>query len=156
MDEDEHLLSSGRLAGAVRVGETVRRVQGAWTPAVHGLLRHLDEQGFPAAPRVLGVDGYGREVLTFVEGDTVGEPPWPAWVWDDRVLVETGALLADYHRVAPGYRPPADARWRHVTGAPESGQVVCHNDVGPQNMVFRDGAVIALIDWDWAQPALPA
>lgn len=152
---DEHALTGGYLAGAARQGDTVRRTPGAWTPAVHGLLRYLDEQGFQAAPRVLGVDGDGCEVLTFIPGDTVGEPPWPAWVWDDRVLVETGAVLADYHRVVGGYRPPAGAHWRHTTDAPGPGQVVCHNDVGPQNMVFRDGSIVALIDWDWAQPAVP-
>jgi hypothetical protein len=153
---DEHPLTGGYLAGVTREGDTVRRALGSWTPAVHALLHYLDEQGFQAVPRVLGVDDGRREVLTFIPGDTVGEPPWPAWVWDDRVLVETGALLADYHRVVRGFRPSVGARWRHTTGAPQPGEVVCHNDVGPQNMVFRDGSIVALIDWDWAQPAIPA
>lgn len=153
---EEHALTGGHLAGAVRQGDTVHRARGAWTPAVHALLGYLNEHGFRAAPRVLSVDGDGREILTFIPGETVGEPPWPAWVWDDRVLVETGALLADYHRVVRGFRPPVSVRWRHTTGAPQPGQVVCHNDVGPQNMVFRDGSIVGLIDWDWAQPAAPA
>src|SRR3712207_8027153 len=49
--------------GVVRVGDTVRRPAGRWTPAVHALLAHLHEAGFRAAPRPLGLDERGREVL---------------------------------------------------------------------------------------------
>jgi len=68
-------LAGGRLGGAVRVGNTVRRTAGPWTPAVHALLGHLQRVGFAEAPRALGVDDEGREVLTFVEGETAGAPP---------------------------------------------------------------------------------
>ena len=44
----------------VRVGDTVRRPAGPWTPAVDALLRHLEDVGFPGAPRALGRD---RHVL---------------------------------------------------------------------------------------------
>jgi aminoglycoside phosphotransferase (APT) family kinase protein len=33
--------------------------------------------------------------------------------------------------------------------------VVCHNDLFPENVVFRDGAVVALIDFDMAAPGRP-
>jgi hypothetical protein len=55
-------------AGVVRVGDTVRRPAGPWTPAVHALLDHLHQVGFEGAPRALGVDERGREILTFVPG----------------------------------------------------------------------------------------
>ena len=65
----------------MRVGDTVRRATGPWTPAVHALLRHLESVGFDAAPRVLGVDERGREVLTYLEGETIGDDdPWPRLV----------------------------------------------------------------------------
>jgi hypothetical protein len=60
-------LSGGGLTGAKRVGSTVHRATGPWTPAVHALLRHLERVGFEA-PRVIGIDEEGREVLTFVAG----------------------------------------------------------------------------------------
>ncbi|GAA3106039.1 hypothetical protein GCM10020001_024770 [Nonomuraea salmonea] len=56
--------------GVVRVGDTVRRPASTSTPAVHALLRHLEAAGFDGAPRVLGFDGFGREVLTFLPGTT--------------------------------------------------------------------------------------
>jgi hypothetical protein len=55
-------------AGVVRVDNTVRRPAGPWTPAVHALLAHLHDAGFDGAPRPLGIDEQGREVLDFVPG----------------------------------------------------------------------------------------
>jgi hypothetical protein len=47
-------LDGGNTGGAVRIGATVRRAAGPWTPAVHALLAHLAENGFAGAPRPLG------------------------------------------------------------------------------------------------------
>jgi hypothetical protein len=41
--------------------------------AVHALLAHLHEAAFDGAPRPLGIDERGREVLTFIPGT----PTWP-------------------------------------------------------------------------------
>ena len=67
----EERLEGGNVGGAVRVGDTVRRSAGPWTPAVHALLAHLAGTGFTGAPRPLGFDEQGREVLTFLEGESV-------------------------------------------------------------------------------------
>ena len=53
----------------VRVGQTVRRTGNPWSPAVLDLLRHLEREGFAGAPRALGFDDQGREVLTYIEGE---------------------------------------------------------------------------------------
>ncbi|HKW77884.1 MAG TPA: aminoglycoside phosphotransferase family protein, partial [Candidatus Limnocylindria bacterium] len=66
MTEEESL--GGNLQDTVRVGDTVRRRTGPWTPAVHALLRHLEKRGFPA-PRVRGIDERGREILGYIEGE---------------------------------------------------------------------------------------
>ena len=58
----------------VRVGDTVRRPVGPHTEAVDALLRHFEAVGFDGAPRALGRDERGRQVLSFVEG----EPGAPA------------------------------------------------------------------------------
>ena len=48
-----------------RRGDVVIRDAAPWTPAVHALLRHLEDAGFAAAPRLVGsgLDTDGREVL---------------------------------------------------------------------------------------------
>ena len=44
---DEIPLPGGNVGGAVRVGDTVRRPTGPWTPAVHELLEFLADAGLP-------------------------------------------------------------------------------------------------------------
>jgi hypothetical protein len=149
-------LPGGNLGGAMRVGDTVRRRTGPWTPAVHALLRHLEAVAFAEAPRVLGVDERGREVLTYLEGETVGDAaPWPAWTRSDATIAEVGALLRRYHGAVASFVPPADAAWRFTDRALEPGEVICHNDCAPYNAVWRDGAIVGLIDWDVAGPGAP-
>jgi chloramphenicol 3-O-phosphotransferase len=65
----EERLPGGNAGGAVLVDGTVRRPTGAWTPAVHDLLRHLEQRGFTGAPRVLGIDEQHREILTYLPGE---------------------------------------------------------------------------------------
>jgi hypothetical protein len=67
-------LGGGNVSGGVvRIGDTVRRPAGPWTPAVHALLGHLHAAGFDGAPRPQGLDELGREVLTFIPGSIA----WP-------------------------------------------------------------------------------
>jgi hypothetical protein len=56
-----------RCGGVVRIGDTVRRPAGPWTPTIHALLSHLVDKGF-RAPGPLGLDDKGREVLRFLPG----------------------------------------------------------------------------------------
>jgi Ser/Thr protein kinase RdoA (MazF antagonist) len=152
----EHPLAGGNVGGAVRVGDTVRRPTGPWTPAVHALLRHLEAEGFAASPRVMGIDDRGREILSYLEGDTVGDAElWPAWTRADETLQQVGRLLADYHRAVAGFEPPAGTRWRFTDRGQQPGEVICHNDCAPYNVVWRDGRIVGLFDWDVAGPGDP-
>lgn len=137
-----------------RVGDTVRRPASPWTPAVHALLRHLEDVGFDGAPRVLGIDDDGREVLTYVPG-VEGHHAKQAALHDDRVLATVGRLIRRYHEAVEGFVPPLDARWQFQTGAPREG-IVCHNDLAPVNTIYVDGEPCAFIDWEYAAPASPA
>ena len=124
----------------MRVGDTVRRATGPWTPAVHALLRHLEAAGFEAAPRVLGVDDDGREMLSFIDGETVGDDDlWPEWWRADETLVQAVALLRRFHDAASSFEPPPDARWRFA-GRPGPDAAILHGDWAPYNVVWRDGA----------------
>lgn len=150
----EEVLAGGNLNPVVRVGRTVRRAPGAWTPAVHELLRHLEAHRFEGAPRVLGFDDQGREVLTLIEGmtDSSGDP---AWVWFDSALLEAGRLIRRYHDLCRTFRPASEASWQVMVGAPTTGEVICHNDLAPFNAVYRQGVPMAFFDWDLAAPGPP-
>jgi hypothetical protein len=93
VEQEETPLAGGNLSVVVRVGDTVRRSLHPWSEAVQGLLRHLEAQGFDGAPRFLGIDDQGREILTFIAGE-VGAYPLPASMWSDEALTGAAQLLA--------------------------------------------------------------
>ena len=54
----------------VCMNNEVHRPVGPWTKHVHKLLRYLREQGFYSAPKPLGFDKQGREIVSFLKGGT--------------------------------------------------------------------------------------
>jgi Ser/Thr protein kinase RdoA (MazF antagonist) len=148
-DDQAEVPMQGGVNTVVRVGRTVRRPTGPWTPAVHALLRHLAEAGFAGAPRVHGIDDQGREVLDFVEG-MVADYPMPEEARTDQALRGVGALLRKFHDATVGFTPPPDAAWYLPPREPR--EVICHADVAGYNTVFREGRPVALIDFDTAHP----
>ncbi|MFB6894297.1 phosphotransferase [Kitasatospora sp. NPDC056327] len=151
----EELLTGGNAtAGVVRVGDTVRRPVGPWTPAVHALLAHLHGVGFRAAPRPLGIDEQGREVLDFVPGRAVDESRYGLLDPVDR-LARVARLIREFHDAVAGFTPPPDARWQVLMrdDTPEAGEIVAHHDLAPWNLVTDDATDRwTLIDWDTAAP----
>ena len=141
---DEQPLTGGQVtAGVVRAGDTVRRPAGPWTDAVDALLTHLHQVGFTAAPRPLGRDDRGRQVLEYVPG----EPATPA----PGELPSVARMLADLHDAAGDFVAPAGAAWNRLI-PPDREELICHNDVAPWNLI-RSPRGWVLIDWDGAAPA---
>jgi aminoglycoside phosphotransferase (APT) family kinase protein len=138
----------------VRVGDTVRRPIRASSVAVQALLVHLERVGFDAAPRFLGVDDHGREILSYVEGD-VPLPPYPAWAMTDRAIGGLGRLLRRFHEASASFDATEVAGWSTEWSDPRGGPFVCHNDLFPENVVFREEVPIALIDFGEASPGRP-
>lgn len=148
---DGEALPGGNVGGAVRIGSTVRRPAGHWTPAVHQLLAWLNDRGLDGVPRVLGFDARGREVLTFLPG---GALDVDTDVAPDELLAEAVRWLRRYHQAVAGHRP-AEARWRTSAAPLLPGQVVCHNDTGAYNWVVQGDRFAGMIDWDMAGPGRP-
>lgn len=137
-------LEGGFVTRVVRVGDTVRRVPAERSGFVHELLEHLRERSWPGAPRFLGLDEQGREVLSFLPGHV-------AWRPEDAIAVRTLDALRGVARLV---RELHDL----TAGTPLAGasEVVCHNDLAPKNTVYRDSGAgplpVAFIDWDLAGP----
>lgn len=154
MTQSEEPLFGGLVDGrVVRVGETVRREAGLWSPTVHALLAHLAARGFPA-PRPLGFDETGREILSFVEG-RASNWPWPAALLAAEGAAKVGEFLRAYHDAVAGFTPPAPAIWRHGPEPLGAGQVVLHGDFGPHNLIWRGDELRGLIDFELARPGEP-
>lgn len=146
MLEREQALPGNVNSGVVRIGDTVRRPAGRWTDGVDALLRHLRDVGFDGAPRPLGRDDQGRQVLEFVPGE-VGDP---TGTYSPTELEQIGRLLRDFHDAVADFQPPASAAWNRVI-PPDAEEIICHNDAAPWNLV-RSPRGWVLIDWDGAAP----
>jgi hypothetical protein len=133
-----------------RVGNTVRRPVRTTSASTHALLRHLADVGFAGAPRFLGIDDQGREVLSYVPGEAV-TPPYPAWALTDEALDTVVQLVHEYHDAVSSFNPDG-YDWPRAVPASFRGGMVSHNDPNLDNVVFRDGRAVALIDFDLAGP----
>ena len=143
----------GGIANAgqvVRVGPHVLRPSSPHTVSIHAFLRAVRDAGFEGASSPVGVDEDGRERLVFIEGD-VPVPPYPDWSQSDTALASIARLLRGLHDATRGF----DARgltWSNALADPAGGTLVCHNDIEPSNVVFRDGIAVALLDFEFAAP----
>src|SRR5215217_3807410 len=107
-------------------------------------------RGHPGATRFLGVDAHDREILSYIPGSPV-LPPYPDWALSEDALVSVAQLLHAYHRAVADF-DPAGYTWPTTPPPPLAGELVSHNDPNLDNIIFRDGRAVALIDFDLASP----
>jgi hypothetical protein len=152
---DEERLTGGvaNAGRVVRVGDHVLRPATPHSRAIHGFLAALRAAGFDGAPLPVGIDTDGRERLGFTEG-AVPVPPYPPWAQSATVLSSTAALLARFHQAARAF-DATGLTWSTELADPAGGPIVCHNDVCLENVVFRDGVAVGLLDFDFAAPGRP-
>jgi aminoglycoside phosphotransferase (APT) family kinase protein len=152
---DEQPLRGGVAnAGQVtRTGNWVLRPTNPHSPSIHRFLRHVRAAGLAGVPRVVGPAPDGRERLEFIEGD-VPLAPYPEWAQRDEAVASIAALLRRLHEAGVGF-PSTGLTWSDELLDPRGGTVVCHNDVCLENVVFRDGRAVALLDFDFAGPGRP-
>jgi hypothetical protein len=136
-----------------RRGGTVRRPSPTNGAAIHALLGHLEKAGFDGAPRFLGRDDHGRDVLTYIPGEAV-TAPYPAWSLTDAALCSVAQLLRRYHEAVADF-DAAPYSWTKLPPTAYAGTVVCHNDPNLDNIIFREGRAVAMIDFDLASPGSP-
>lgn len=142
----------GNAGAVVRVGEHVLRPLSEHARGIHALLAHVRAAGLDGVPELVAVEG-DRERLAFIPGE-VPVVPFPAWSQADAVLASTTALLRRYHDATVGFVPPPGTTWSDEMADPDPGPdaVICHDDVCPENVVFRDGQAVALLDFEFAAP----
>ncbi|WP_371402254.1 aminoglycoside phosphotransferase family protein [Kribbella sp. NBC_00662] len=153
--EEIPLLGGDVTEGLVRVGDTVRRPPGERDELVRDVLLHLERVGFAGAPRYVGVDSAGRETLTYVEGEVAGRPR-PPWIADEQRAISLAHLLRAYHDAVQGFgipqNLPAPIGPPGLPALDDQPELIGHQDLTPENVVFRDGRAYALIDFDLLRP----
>ena len=136
-----------------RKGDVLIKETGAWAPSVHALLRHLEAEGFSAAPSVIGsgFDEHGRETISFIEGEFIDPGPWSL-----EASFEIGMLLRKLHEATASFRPPSNAIWYDWFGRKlGSPTIYGHCDFASWNIVARKKMPFAIIDWEYAGPVDP-
>jgi hypothetical protein len=137
--EEEPLRGGKNATEVVRVGGTVRRTREPGSGYTARLLAYLEATRYPYAPRYLGVDERGRDVLTFIPGEVSRHPGERA----EDAYARGGEMLRRLH----------DATAGHPLAA--GGDCVLHGDPGPFNTIFDGGLPVAFIDWWSCRPGTP-
>ncbi|HZD76821.1 MAG TPA: phosphotransferase [Acidobacteriaceae bacterium] len=147
MDESEELLLGGNVSDrVVKVGLTVRKPFTRATPSVEAFLNHLHAHGFRGAPRSLGRDEQGRQVLEYISGVPCrADAPLSL-----RELTEIGAVIRELHEASADFCAEPNAHW-NIVMAPDGEDLICHNDLAPWNLIRNDERWV-FIDWDGAAP----
>ncbi|MFZ1490812.1 MAG: phosphotransferase [Ilumatobacteraceae bacterium] len=149
---DEQVLHGGfaNVGAVVRVGDHVLRPAKPNTQTIHRALHALRAAGFSGAPEPVGIDEDGRERLVFIEG-LVPTPPYPDWAQSQVALVSIAVLMKTMHDASTGI-DLSTGHWSDEMADGHGGPVLCHNDVCLENVVFRDGRAVGLIDFEFAAP----
>jgi hypothetical protein len=151
---DEILPGGVANAGdVIRRGDFVLRPSNPHSESVHAFLRELRSKGFEGASMPVEIQTDGVERLVFIEGD-VPVPPFPAWAQTNDALASIAALMRAFHR-ASSQVSVGPGTWSKELADPIGGPTICHNDVCLENVVFRDGRAIGLLDFDFAAPGRP-
>jgi hypothetical protein len=93
------------MTQVVRVGDTVRRGAGPWTPTVQAFMGHLRANGFSIVPEPLGIDDRGREIISLLPG-APATYPLPAFAWSDETLIAVGRTLRAFLDAGLGFAAP--------------------------------------------------
>lgn len=132
----------------LRIGDVVRHPAQPWSASVHALLQFLNESGFVEAPSPGPIDGEDDDVA-YIEGISGDEAC--ALVQSDSAVAEVAQTLRRFHDTVAAWEPEVEPTWFDgQTGTGTGDQIVCHGDVGPWNLVWRDDRIVGLIDWEYA------
>ena len=157
----EVVLKGGRAntGSVVRIGDEVARPSYPQTASVDDFLEHLVGCGLTFVPSPRGTDDQGRQRLTYLEG-VAATPPYPAWAFDEDLLVAVAEHQRQLHQAARSYEARPDAVWATSAGdyfpaaaTDTDDLVICHNDLGMTNVIVDEHrALVGIIDFDYCRP----
>jgi len=156
MLNNERELTGGNMSSVTTDGSIVYKDAKPQSTTIHRLLKHLESYNIRhiTAPKALGFDNAGREMLSYVPGNTIEDYP-PTDNISDRINIvrHTALMLHDFHDATVSFvRTPEDIWFLKYDGDLPK-EVICHNDFAPYNITFCDNLPIGLIDFDTACPA---
>ena len=101
------------------------------TAFVLRVLRHVEATGATWAPRALGIDEHGLEVVSWIRGETPGSG-------DEVDVLALARIVRELHDL--------------TEDLVEGSECVIHDDIQPRNAVVQGRRPVGLIDWEQARP----
>lgn len=132
-------------SGTTRIGGTIRRRTGPWTPAVHAGLQHLQNFGLDATPAVLGFDQLNREKLSYLPGRLVAA----GQMLNEVQLAEVASWTLRLHEALRGFSHNGPFRGE----TPEGATMFGHNYLDQRNLCFAGNRLVGVVGWDFLGPS---
>jgi len=129
--KEETILKGGRTnTRVVKIGDTVRKPQNKKSRYASQVLQFLEEKNFQYSQRFIGVDEKNRDIFAYIDvivPENLGQT-------NDTQLHTFMKMVRELHDISQGF-------------VKTKNRVLCHDDLSPCNVVFRDETPIAIIDW---------
>jgi len=157
----EEILLGGTMNDVARVGDTVRRqVKHHWQhqkghPQVHLYLQFLEKKGMAGVPRFLGIDEHGREILSYVPGETAesGLGFDATCLHSDQAICDMARFMRKLHDISVDFLPIALKNgWSNPQLPKSSYETICHGDAAIWNFALVDKRIAGIFDFDQACP----
>ena len=154
METERKDLTSGGMNKVELIGDTVHKTAKGH-PMVRSYLLYLEKSGMPHVPRFLGVDEQGRDMFSYLPGDTMGweiDHTHPCFT-SEETIVDVARFMRKLHDISVGFLPEAAKNgWENPFFPGEKHETICHGDAGVWNFVFRNGRFAGAFDFDIAYP----
>lgn len=122
-------------ANPIKIGNTVRRNPSDNSSLSHSVLQLLEKHEYPFSPKFLGIDKREREIITYIDGETL----LPYQVPMD-ICIQAIKALRQFHDILS----QSSLKGRSET--------ICHNDFSPWNVLIKEGKLVGVIDFDSVDP----
>jgi len=106
-------------------------------------------------PRFLGIDEKGREILTYVPGETAesGLGFDSPYLHSDQAICDMARYMRKLHDTSVDFLPIAlSGGWINPQLPEEDYETICHGDAAIWNFAIENGRVAGMFDFDQACP----
>jgi len=121
-------LAGGYSGLSVRYIDGIVEKERTFNKYEYSFLKLMEDNGYSKTPKYLGVKN-GKDIFSYIKGDTM---PYTYEMSEKAIIAITQEL-----------RIINDISKAHLNG-----KVYVHGDLGTQNVVFDNGKIVGIIDWD--------
>ncbi|MCX4312779.1 MAG: phosphotransferase [Clostridia bacterium] len=127
--ETKQLNLNGGYSGlSVRYIDGVIEKERTYNECEYAFLKLMETSGYSKTPKYLGIKN-GKDIFGYIKGETI---PY-TYEMNEKAIVAITQELKIINGISK----------QHLNG-----QVYVHGDLGAQNVVFDNGEIVGIIDWD--------